>query len=111
MSRIIIHLEAKSAATVTQLKTFKQIWQIGLSEARTRFSKPGVLAEALLFQNNHAEVRQQLQATIKLLKDADTRVSIYELEEEESFQDPSTHQFQKIDVETLQNILEAYEDD
>lgn len=62
--------------------------------------------EALLFQNNHKEVADNLLNILDVLQTEKVKFQLYELEEDEIF-DKNIHQLHEISAQTLVNILDV----
>lgn len=62
--------------------------------------------EALLFQNNHKEVADNLLNIIAILQTEKVKFQLYELADDEIF-DKNTHQLHEISTQTLVNILDS----
>lgn len=66
------------------------------------------IAEYKLFYNDHEEVSLKLKNIASLLADKDISFSMYELDEDDAFIDSHDTDIDKIDLETMVNILDSH---
>ncbi|WP_276166948.1 hypothetical protein [Zobellia alginiliquefaciens] len=104
MSKIVLKIEKYTNLPRT-IGSIAKIEKVGMSEIKSRISENQPILERKLFYNNHNEVAKSLINLIMDLKSLGTSVNIYELEEEEEFNELDEPELLKIDKETLANIL------
>jgi len=107
MSKIIIVTESRelSNTALIELKN-KAPHTIGYLRTAVRDRLP--IIEAFLFYNDHQEISTKLKAIVQTLDMYKIPFSIYELGEENEYTASIDNEIDKIDTETLVNILDSH---
>lgn len=102
MSKISILIN--STVNNSGILALKNYTQQSIAQINQLIGSEAPVFEALLFQNNHKEVADNLLNIIAILQTETVKFQLYELEEDEIF-DKNTHQLHEISTQTLVNLL------
>ncbi len=90
------------------LLDLKKITGVSLVSLEKCWSAHKPIVDYAMFYNDHDEVSKKLREVISLLKEENIKFSIYELDEDMEYVQNSETELDKIDEETLINILDSH---
>lgn len=107
MSKAVIVID-QSEVSGKALMAIKPLTGASLADLKLAIGGGLPILSEKLFYNNHDDVSQKLKSLLSVLHTESVSYSIYELDEESEFKNEADHSVDKIDEETLLNILNSH---
>jgi hypothetical protein len=107
MSKIAIVVQEN--VTVPILMQIKKIINDAIDHLKLNIDEHNPIYTGNLFYNDHEQIAEKLLSLTAFLNDQDIDYVIYELDEEDSFDDiKSNSEMYTITLETMKNILDSF---
>jgi hypothetical protein len=106
MSKLVLKC-GKEWLKAENLKVLKETTKLGFSEIKNRIGEDKSVAEFVLFLNDHEEIEDRLTNLISAAEEKCLEFSLFEISEDENFDEIGNTKKFEISARTLRNIFES----